>query len=504
LFRFQEHGAQEFQGVYHLDILVACTLLIVGPGFVPRGRKHWPIGLRLLLVGTSLVLMTLLTPYLFGSPLSPHFQHGDNPVIIQLWERLIEAGWWTLLARFAALLIRLIVIVEDRPRETKIVSDLLTGTVTLTTVLCIVNFAFDVPIRGLLATSGIIAIVLGLALQNTLADLFSGIAIGLEHVYKVGDTIWIEGGLEGRVLQITWRSTQLRTDAADFAIVPNSIIAKARIINRNAPTPMRQATIPLSLSSLANIEHCLAVLNAALIASPRILRDPPPTVLCDGLKGDGLGFQVSFCVASSDLLAATRTEVLNKIHLHLTYAGIALSVPGVAGSKPPAVTPIDLLANSDLFGLLSTSQHEHLAQLMTAVEFDRGTTLISQAATTERLYLIAEGVLELSILDNAIGQKRVVHLSGPGESLGAVGLLTGDIYRASALALTKIRAFQLCRTDLLTVMTEEPALGRALKDMAARILAMIEADSGTTSRAPVGQIDAMSSRLRRLLRALGA
>lgn len=71
------------------------------------------------------------------------------------------------------------------------------GAIAVATLLAIVNFAFEVPIRGLVATSGVIAIVLGLALQSTLSDVFSGIAVGLERPYKAGDLLWVEGGIEG-------------------------------------------------------------------------------------------------------------------------------------------------------------------------------------------------------------------------------------------------------------------------------------------------------------------
>ncbi len=92
--------------------------------------------------------------------------------------------WVSVLARI------LFVVLENRPRETRIVSDLFAGAIVVATLLGIVNFAFEVPIRGLLATSGVIAIVLGLALRSTLSDVFSGIAVGLERPYVPGGLLW--------------------------------------------------------------------------------------------------------------------------------------------------------------------------------------------------------------------------------------------------------------------------------------------------------------------------
>ena len=128
---------------------------------------------------------------------------------------------------------RLVVVLENRPRETKIISDLLAGAIYTATTLAVVNFVFGVAIVGLVATSGVLAIILGLALQSTLSDVFSGIAVGLERAYKPGDLIWVEGGIEGQVLQVNWRSTQIATLNDSIAIVPNSVIAKSRLAEQS-------------------------------------------------------------------------------------------------------------------------------------------------------------------------------------------------------------------------------------------------------------------------------
>ena len=155
---------------------------------------------------------------------------------------------------------------EGRPRETRIVADLLAGAIYTSAILAVVNYVFQVPIGGLIATSGVIAIVLGLALQSTLSDVFSGIAMGLEHAYKPGDMLWVEGDVEGQVVQICWRSTHIATLHNSIAVIPNSIIAKARFENRSAPTPTRSVTLPVTIDALVDPRRCIAALQAAIKA----------------------------------------------------------------------------------------------------------------------------------------------------------------------------------------------------------------------------------------------
>ena len=85
-----------------------------------------------------------------------------------------------------------------------------------------------------LTTSAVGAVVVGFALQDTLGNAFSGLAIQIEKPFHVGHWIRI-GEHEGRVEEITWRATKLRTKATNFVIVPNSTIAKEAIINYSEP-----------------------------------------------------------------------------------------------------------------------------------------------------------------------------------------------------------------------------------------------------------------------------
>lgn len=91
------------------------------------------------------------------------------------------------------------------------IQDLIVAAVYLGVLLSILAFIFGVPIGTLLATSGVVAIILGLALQNTLGDVFSGIALTLGRPYIIGDWIELSDGTEGRVVASNWRSTYLLT-----------------------------------------------------------------------------------------------------------------------------------------------------------------------------------------------------------------------------------------------------------------------------------------------------
>ncbi|MCX6551615.1 MAG: mechanosensitive ion channel, partial [Acidobacteria bacterium] len=94
----------------------------------------------------------------------------------------------------------------------------------------------------LLATSAVTSLVLGLALQPILGNFFAGVAISFEQPYRINDWIKI-GDIEGRVVDMTWRTTHLRTRDNDDLVIPNAKAADEYILNCHYPTPLHLARI---------------------------------------------------------------------------------------------------------------------------------------------------------------------------------------------------------------------------------------------------------------------
>src|SRR5918994_1264807 len=98
-------------------------------------------------------------------------------------------------------------------------------------LLIVATFVFK---EQLLTTSAVGAVVVGFALQDTLGNAFAGLAIQSERPFNVGHWIRV-GEFEGRVAEVTWRATKLRTKSGNFIVVPNNIIAKEAITNYSEP-----------------------------------------------------------------------------------------------------------------------------------------------------------------------------------------------------------------------------------------------------------------------------
>ena len=475
----------------------AATLLLAAAFVLPMLPIRASIWLQVTFRVIFLALLTVVVRKLLGSPFDPHFNAAQPS--FDVWQRLIEAGWWFAAARAAVGVGRLFVVLENRPRETQIVSDLVAGAVYVATILAVVNFSIEVPIRGLLATSGVIAIVLGLALQSTLSDVFSGIAVGLERPYKPGDLLWVEGGIEGRVVQLNWRSTQIATAQDNIATIPNSIMAKSRMINRSAPTLMRADTVSISLDPAAVPEHCQTTLEAAVRACRIPLSSPAPSVHCSALRGDGAVYDIEFSIESSSQLGAARAEIFDRAHRHLRYAGIALAVTGLASVPRITVpTPQQVLAESDLFGVMEAEARNLLADHFSARWLEPGDRLISEGAAPLSLFIVVSGTASVT----KAGVPQLLHLVSPGETMGAIGLITGAPYAVTVTALTRVRVFELGRADIAAAIAIRPELEAGLEALAERGQAALRKFATDSEKTQMERPDFLMNRLRNFLNLL--
>ena len=126
-----------------------------------------------------------------------------------------------------------------------------------------------------LTTSAVSAVVLGFALQDTLGNAFAGLAIQVEKPFHVGHWIRI-GDHEGRVEEITWRATKLRTKATNFVIVPNGTIAKEAIVNYSEPVIPTRLEVDVGASYDAPPDLVKAALYESLSNAALVLREPGP------------------------------------------------------------------------------------------------------------------------------------------------------------------------------------------------------------------------------------
>lgn len=130
---------------------------------------------------------------------------------------------------------------------------------------------------GLIATSAVTSLVLGLALQPILSNFFAGLVISVERPFRINDWIRV-GEFEGRVVAITWRTTHLRTRDNDNLVIPNGKLADERVMNYYYPHPMHMERVKVGAAYSEPPYRVRRVLAEAAAGMAGVLDKPTPEV----------------------------------------------------------------------------------------------------------------------------------------------------------------------------------------------------------------------------------
>ncbi|WP_345817414.1 mechanosensitive ion channel family protein (plasmid) [Paraburkholderia sp. PREW-6R] len=431
-------------------------------------------------------------------PVFPPLQaHADSGAV---WLRAIGGAWWLLGSRIVVATLWFALHRDRRSRGARLFSDLAAAAIYIATAAIVLNSVFALPVTGVVATSGVVAIVLGLALQNTLADVFSGIAVGIEAPFSVGDRIQIADKIEGVVVQINWRSIRINTDGDDMAIIPNSLIAKAEIINRSIPSPRRIASVDISCSEHALPDRVIEILLHATLLCPDILQAPPPSAVLAQLGARRNTYKIAFNVANTSHLGPTRDLLLRSVRRQLHYAGFSdLSHHDqLTKSELPdeALLARRLLRDVILFECLDEQQLDGLSALLELLRLEPGDALFSEGSVDPALYIVAWGILELT--RQSASATETIGCIGAGEYVGEIGMLTAAPHAATGVARTYCRIYRLPRKVLEPLLAKHSEFAAELDKSARRGMEALHRKVAVLASPDIGPTGQFLKRIRSL------
>ncbi|MFB9947618.1 mechanosensitive ion channel family protein [Rhizobium puerariae] len=391
--------------------------------------------------------------------------------------------WWLHLSWAVIGFVRIYLVLEGRPREARLLQDIVVGVVYMCVTLFALAFVFGAPVGTLIATSGVIAIALGLALQNTLGDVFSGIALNLGHTYAMGDWILLEDGTEGRVIASTWRSTQILTSANNIVVLPNSVLAKLKLTNVSRP----DETHLLKMTVRVVPTHAPSVVEEAMLTvlagCNSIMREPPPLVLLSALDATALEMHLFFRVSNPMLRTRAQNEVIDRFYRHCRSTGLQLAMPPSAiaivngipledATRPSEATLREVIDENPIFSVLTRSEKEELAQSGMEREYRKGEVIVSQGQALPSMMIIRTGIVSMQHDEQ---EKRRL---SPGDFFGETGLLAGIGEAYTLQALTRVTAYEIDQQSFARLIADRPAI-------AEEVAAMLSTYSGDISQLPL-------------------
>lgn len=298
----------------------------------------------------------------------------------------------------------------------------------------------------LLTTSAVSAVVIGFALQDTLGNAFAGLALQSEKPFHVGHWVRV-GDFEGRVAEVTWRATKLRTKSGNFVILPNNIVSKEAITNYSEPLSSLRLEVEVGASYLASPGAVKAAINEAIANSSRALKTPAPDVILASFDSSAINYRVRFWIEDYERDEVARDEVRTNIYYAFARHGIEIPWPiqvqyerqwddvSVAGASERT----RLLGGIDLFAGLDKDTLSELAEAIKSRTYGNREAIVRQGEPGESMFIIASGSAAV-VLEPDRRQVATIEVGG---YFGEMSLLTGDPRTATVLACGDTLVFEI-------------------------------------------------------------
>lgn len=314
----------------------------------------------------------------------------------------------------------------------------------------------------LLTTSAVGAVVVGFALQDTLGNLFAGLAIQIEKPFRVGHWILVSGR-EGQVQEITWRATKLRTKDGEFLVVPNSIVSKEPVLNYSEPTVANAVSVEVGASYLTPPNEVKAAILEAIANAPLPIRAPEPKVLVHGFGDSAINYTAYFWVNDYGTEREARDQVRTNIWYEFRRRNIEIPWPiqiqyerneEPVWSDRHVDAATDYLSQIDLFAPLDRESRHALAKASRHHLFAGGESVVRQGAAGDSMFVVLKG--RVRVVLEPSGQE--VAMIPAGGFFGEMSMLTGDPRTATVKAVDDVTVLEISASQFRGLAMANPTL----------------------------------------------
>lgn len=351
--------------------------------------------------------------------------------------------------------------------------------------------AIGVNLAGLITTSAVITGALAFSAQETLGNLWGGIALQVEKTCRIGDWVRVDK-ITGQVVSIRWRCMHIATNRNETIVIPNSAVMKNRITvigRRGEETHPWVRYLPFTLDFDHSPAKVIEVLEKAFHEAEiaYVGRDPTPRVGCSGFRDHGVEYAVAYQLLEPSLYWRADSNIRVHLFAALARAGIGVPYPRSLMEIRDDVRPemasqeqsrrMSVLAANELFASLTGDERAALAGALQYCLYAPNDVVFRAGETADSLYLVAEGAVR--VVNEDKGERRELAMLAAPAYFGEMGLLLGQPRAATVLAAGETLCYRLDRQGFDAVIKARPELADAL----ARVLAKRQAENDATLKA---------------------
>ena len=373
-----------------------------------------------------------------------------------------------------------------------------------TIVIALVLLASTFLSQQLVTTSAVSAVVIGFALQDTLGNAFAGLAIQSERPFQVGH--WVKvGEHEGRVADVTWRATKLRTRTGNLVVLPNNVVAKDPITNFSEPTAPSRLHVEVGASYLAPPSQVKTTLLSAIRHCSLVLPAPAPEVMLLSFDASSITYRAFFWIDNYERDEPALDQVRTAIYYAFQRHGIEIPYPIQVeySMEPPAsnsearVTAHEqLLQETELFATLPQEVRHEIASSASGAVYGSGEAIVLQGDPGQSMFLVLSG--EASVVLEP-GQDEIARIKRGGY-FGEMSLLTGEPRTATVLAVGDVAVMEVSADLFRRLGTVHPEAIEKIGMLAMVRRAELDQVRNASSSAAAVATTTLVARMKRFLR----
>jgi small-conductance mechanosensitive channel/CRP-like cAMP-binding protein len=367
----------------------------------------------------------------------------------------------------------------EKNRQTPIphfLREVVGGIIFLIVLLFILSYGYhaETQLRGLLAGSGVVAIILGFAGQNLFAGIIGGVSIQINRPYKVGD--WLKvGDTYGEVREINWRSTRLCTNDDIYLDIPNNEMVSHQIVNLHYPTEVHAMRIRIGIDYTVPPNRVKDALGRAAQRAKNVLPNPPVRVFLVDFADYSMTYEIKFYMGNHSRINETNDSVRTNVWYELKRQGISIPFPirtlQVERKKAPAAhedqaEAFSILRGEVLFQCLSEDQLNQMVNQARLKLFGRGEPVIEEGAAGDSMFVMLRGAAHVFVSKN--GSKIQVATLSAGDCFGEMSLLTGEPRSATVRADGDCYVMEIGKPVMAEVLTSAPGCMEQLSQLLAQ------------------------------------
>ncbi|MDG3002618.1 mechanosensitive ion channel family protein [Paludisphaera mucosa] len=463
-------------------------MLIVGEVIFHLDRRKHP------LTSTLRIVRGLLLP---ATAVFLTLQHVIPVGRDDLWLRLVETVILLVLIHASLSLLNVVIFAHAtegswQSRLPRLLVDVIRLILVLVGLSVVLSIVWGYDLGSLATALGVGSLVLGLALQDAVGNVFAGLLLMFERPITVGDWITVEG-YSGKIVEINWRAVHLETFERVLVIVPNSVLAKGAISNYGRPTRLHGELLPFRFSVFDKPNEVRNLLADTIEGVRGILADPPADIITDSF-GDGVVlYKVRFYVEDYADVERARSEYLTRVwyaarRLRLTLDHPTLYHLPADREAPPfrdkVPTPAAVAALFPQFGLSAVAEDGPEWRDVCLRHYSPGETVLRPGEAIPGLFLIFSGHVELAVR-NEDGLLNITAGAGRGEYFGEKALLPGQSSDFFVVVAEELEVLVLPSTTLEAMLERSPRLASEI----GRVMESRRAAALRASKRPVNAAD---------------